>query len=67
MIIMCKIIKIKRVSKYENRFHPNMGKLRTRVTRIYKTLLGIPYKVIYEYRETYYGEIKDLDECKLEK
>lgn len=62
-----KIIKIKRVTKYETRFHRKMGKLNCRVTRIYKTFLGIPYKVLYAYRETYYGKVKDLEECKLEK
>jgi hypothetical protein len=61
------MIGIKRKTRYENRYHPNMGRLKCRVTRIYKTLFGIPIKEIYAYRETYYGEVKDLDECIIEK
>lgn len=58
---------IKRKSKFENRYHPNMGNLITRVTKIQKTFLGIPYKTLYQYRETYNGEVKDCEECDLSK
>lgn len=44
-----------------------MGRLQCNVTKIYKTLLGIPIKKLYHYRETYYGEIKDVKDCDLEK
>jgi len=58
---------IKRKTRYENRYHPNMGRLKCRVTRIYKTIFGIPYKEVHAYRETYYGEVKELDDCILKK
>lgn len=60
------IFSIKRKTKYENRYHPNMGRLKCKVTRLYKTFLNIPYKQIKAQRETYYGEVKDLKNCKLE-
>ncbi len=62
-----KLIRAKRVSRLENRFHPNMGRLSAQVTRIQKFILGIPFKTIHKYRETYKGEIKDCEECKLSK
>lgn len=58
---------IKRKSRFENRYHPNMGKLITRVTKIQKTLFGISYKTLHEYRETYNGDIKECDDCVLSK
>ena len=58
---------IKRKTKYENRYHKKMGRLKCQVTRIYKTFFGIPYKQIHAYRETYYGEVKDLEDCALKK
>jgi len=58
---------VKRKTKYENRYHPKMGRLKCRVTRVYKTIFGIPYTELHAYRETYYGEVKDLKDCKLEK
>lgn len=58
---------IKRKTKYENRYHQKMGRLKCRVTRVYKTIFGIPYKEVHAYRETYYGEVKELDDCKLNK
>ena len=61
------MIGIKRKTKYENRYHRNMGRLKCKVTRIYKTILGFPYKQIHAYRETYYGEVKDLEDCNLKK
>jgi hypothetical protein len=42
-----------------------MGKLTTKVTRIKKQFLGIPYKTLHSYRETYYGEVKELEDCNL--
>jgi hypothetical protein len=59
------IFSLKRKTKLENRYHPKMGRLKCRVTRVYKTIFGIPYKQIHAYRETYYGKVKELDECKL--
>ena len=61
-----KIIQIKRISKIENRYSQNMGRLITRVTYIKKYILGIPIKTLHAYRETYYGEIKDCSQCILE-
>lgn len=44
-----------------------MGRLECRVTRVYKTFLGIPYKQVAAQRETYYGKIKTLEDCTLSK
>ena len=63
---MIKLIKAKRSSKFENRYHPKMGRVNARVVRIQKALLGvIPIKTLHKYRETYQGEIKDCKDCKL--
>lgn len=61
------MFKVKRKTKSENRYHPKMGRLRCLVTRIQKTFLGFPFTTLHEYRETYYGEVKDTKDCKLEK
>ncbi|QIJ89309.1 hypothetical protein C7H62_1500 [Mesoflavibacter sp. HG96] len=42
-----------------------MGKLTAKVTYIKKHLLGIPFKTLHKYRETYYGEVKDCIDCNL--
>lgn len=60
-----KIIDIKRKTKTEKRFNSKMGELTTKVTYIKKRVLGIPIKTLHKYRETYYGEIKDCDDCML--
>ncbi|MDV7188028.1 hypothetical protein R3X25_12110 [Lutibacter sp. TH_r2] len=60
-----KLFYIKRETRTENRFSPKMGRLITRVTYIKRYLLGIPLKTLHKYRETYYGEIKNEDDCHL--
>lgn len=40
-----------------------MGMLTTKVVYIKKAFLSIPYKTLHKYRETYYGEMKDCDDC----
>jgi hypothetical protein len=42
-----------------------MGKLTTRVTYIKKYVMGVPVRTLHKYRETYYGEVKDCDDCVL--
>lgn len=45
-----------------------MGALTTNVTYIKKMLFNlIPLATLHKYRETYYGEIKDCEECVLAK
>jgi hypothetical protein len=62
------LIKIRRKTRVEYRYHPKMGKLTTKVTRIQKTLLGyVPFKTIHKYRETYRGEVKDCEDCIISK
>jgi len=58
-----KLIQIKRQTKTEKRFSPKMGKLYTNVTYIKKYLMQIPIKTLHKYRETYYGEVKDCEDC----
>ncbi len=60
-----KLLYVKRTRKKENRFSPKMGRLVTNVTYIKKYLLGLPINTLHKYRETYYGEIKDCEECNL--
>jgi len=60
-----KLISIKRETKNEERFTPKMGVLQTKVTYIKKQFLNLPYKTLHKYRETYYGEIKDCEDCVL--
>lgn len=60
-----RLIKIRRKTKQENRHHPRMGALSTQVTYIQKTLLGLPFKTLHKYRETYKGEVKACEDCKL--
>lgn len=60
-----RIIQIKRKTKTENRFGKTMGRLVTNVTYIKKYCLGIPVKTLHKYRETYYGKIKDCNDCNL--
>ncbi|GGX29303.1 hypothetical protein [Aquimarina muelleri] len=58
-----KIINIKRKTKREKRYSRQMGELTTRVTYIKKYFLGLPVKTLHKYRETYYGEVKNCDDC----
>jgi len=60
-----KLISIKRETKQEGRFSKRMGVLTTNVTYIKKQFLSIPYKTLYKYRDTYYGEVKDCDDCRV--
>jgi len=62
-----KLIQVKRKTKLENRFAPKMGRLNARVTYIKKQFLGLPIKTLHKYRETYYGEVKDCEDCVLVK
>jgi len=58
-----KLISVKRKTKVEGRFSKKMGVLQTNVTYIKKQFLSIPYKTLHKYRETYYGEVKDCEDC----
>ncbi|PKR79782.1 hypothetical protein CW751_13190 [Brumimicrobium salinarum] len=62
-----KLIRTRRRSRLENRYHPNMGRLCTQVTRIEKHFMGIPIETVHKYRETYNGEIKDCEDCVISK
>lgn len=42
-----------------------MGVLYTDVTYIKKYAVGIPFKTLRKYRGTYYGKIKECDDCVL--
>lgn len=58
-----KIIEIKRNTEIEKRYSRNMGELTTKVTYVKRYFLGLPVKTLHKYRETYYGEVKDCDDC----
>jgi hypothetical protein len=58
-----KIIDIKRKTKTEKRYSKVMGELTAKVTYIEKRFLGLRIKTLHKYRETYYGEMKNCDDC----
>ena len=58
-----KLVRIDRKTRVEKRFTPEMGRLHTKVTYIRKKLLGLPFRTLHKYRETYYGEVKDCSDC----
>lgn len=62
-----KLIRVKRQTKVEGRFTPKMGAFQTNVTYIKKHFLRVPFKTVHKYRETYYGEVKDCEDCVLTK
>lgn len=39
--------------------------MKAKVTYIKKTVMGIPVKTLHKYRETYYGEVKDCNDCNM--
>ena len=61
------MLSIKRETKHEGIYGDRMGCLITPVIRIKKCIFGIPFQTIHEYRETYYGEIKNCENCNLNK
>lgn len=62
------ILSVKRKSKFENRYSPKMGRLVARVTSVKIFLFGvIPIKTLHKYRNTYYGKVKDVNDCNLNK
>ena len=60
-----KLVSVKRQTKSEKRFTEKMGMFTTNVIYIKKTFLSFPIKTLHKYRETYYGEVKDCDECRI--
>ena len=44
-----------------------MGTLNVPVTYIKKYIFGIPIQTLHKYRETYYGKVKECEDCKLSK
>ena len=60
-----KLITVRRETKSEARFTKKMGVLQTKVTYIKMMFLNMPIKTLHKYRETYYGEIKDCEDCLL--
>jgi len=64
-VIIMKLISVSRKTKNEKRFSEKMGMLTTKVVYIQKRFLNIPVKTLHKYRETYYGEMKDCEDCKI--
>jgi len=61
---MCHPIpRFRRKTKTEKRFSVNMGKLTAKVTYIKRYFMGLPIKTMHKYRETYYGKVKNCDDC----
>ena len=62
---MMNLVSVKRKTKTEKRFTEKMGMFTTNVIYIKKTFLTVPFKTLHKYRETYYGEVKDCEDCKI--
>lgn len=60
-----KLMYVKRNTEIEKRYSARMGELTTKVTYIKRYFLGLPVKTVHKYRETYYGKIKNCDDCRL--
>ena len=60
-----KFLYVRRKTKTEKRYSQKMGMLTTKVTYVKKYLAGIPVKTLHKYRETYYGNVKDCEDCNL--
>jgi hypothetical protein len=58
-----KLLYIKRKTKTEKRYSFMMGELTTKVTYIKTYFMGLPIKTMHKYRETYYGKVKNCDDC----
>lgn len=62
------ILSVKRKSKFENIYSPKMGRLVAKITSVKLFLFGlISIKTLHKYRNTYYGEVKDVKDCNLNK
>lgn len=60
-----KILTIKRQTKNKKFYSKKMGMINVPVTYIRKYLLGFRLKTIHQYRETYYGEVKNCEDCNI--
>lgn len=60
-----KILTIKRQTKNKKFYSKKMGIINVPVTYIRKYLLGFRLKTIHQYRETYYGEVKNCEDCNI--
>lgn len=60
-----KLVYIKRETKNEQRYTRKMGRLSTKVTYIKQYFIGLPVKTLHKYRNTYYGEVKNCEDCML--
>jgi len=58
-----KFLYIKRRTKTEKRYTAKMGMLTTKVIYVKKYLFGLPIKTLHKYRQTYYGQIKNCEDC----
>ncbi|CAZ96574.1 hypothetical protein Q4603_01095 [Zobellia galactanivorans] len=60
-----RLLYIKRKTRTEKHYSEKMGALTTRVTSIKRYFLGLPISTLQKYRKTYYGKIKNYDDCQL--
>ena len=61
--IYMRLLYIKRKTKTEKRYSYKMGMLTTKVTYIKKYFMGLPVKTVQKYRKTYYGQVKNTEDC----
>ena len=60
-----KLLYIQRKTKTEKRYSVRMGELTTKVTYIKRYFMGLPIRTVHKYRETYYGKVKNCEDCEL--
>ncbi|MGS0525085.1 hypothetical protein ACU8V7_07685 [Zobellia nedashkovskayae] len=60
-----KLLYIKRKTTTEKHYSINMGPLTTKVTSIKRYFIGLPINTVQKYRKTYYGKIKNYEDCQL--
>ncbi|MAO10806.1 MAG: hypothetical protein CMC07_07970 [Flavobacteriaceae bacterium] len=60
-----KLVSVKRKTKSEKRFTEKMGMFTAKVIYVKKRFLNIPFKTLHKYRETYYGKVKDCEDCQI--
>ncbi|NNE78427.1 MAG: hypothetical protein HKN31_15295 [Pricia sp.] len=58
-----KLLYIKRKTETEKHYTLKMGMLTTKVCYIRKYFLGLPIKTLHKYRKTYYGQVKNYEDC----
>ena len=55
-----KLVYVRRKTKIEKHYDTKMGILTAKVTYIKRYFMGLPFKTMHKYRETYHGKVEKL-------